>query len=159
MIRYLSSLIKGSTINDDYHSIQFKAKHVSFLSGTLDYQQTLKLVWCLSRQIRRHITETKTCFFTLNPANIIEINDIYVYIDDLLDIDKQDSIEITRPYLRNSEIVSPEVESSSTFPYSVHYKTIYYSLGKLVRIVSRDFDADLLAQSLHIDPLQRKILF
>jgi len=140
----INSIIKtkqiiGLTINDDYKLLTFRASSIKslrkFLSKreNITYENTLKLICCLTKQVHYLITMEHECFYEYIIENVIVIDDdkfIYLSNEDLLKFTKSNKIKFTKPFGRQG-FVSPEVLKINIIPSELNYKTIYYSLGAL----------------------------
>jgi len=141
----INSLIKTkllicSNISDDYQSISFKASSVKSLKKfmnkkeNINYENTLKLIVSLSKQLQYLITTECECFYEYNIENIIVIdNDNFIYLsnDDLLKLSETNKVIFNKPFSRNG-FISPELFKINSIPSELNYKTIYYSLGALI---------------------------
>lgn len=134
--------ILGATVNDDYKSINFNAISVKSFSkyqgdlyrrlGTknMSYDDALRLISCLTNQIRYLIVNESKTFYLYDPANIIVINDfkfMYLSEEHLMNI-RENSIQIDRPFSCLG-FFSPEMVRITSIPSEINYKIIYYSLG------------------------------
>lgn len=134
--------ILGATVNDDYKSINFNASSVKSFSkyqgdlyrrrGTknMSYDDALRLISCLSNQIRYLIVNESKTFYLYDPANIIVINDskfMYLSVEHLMNI-RENSIQVDRPFSCLG-FFSPEMIRITSIPSEINYKIIYYSLG------------------------------
>lgn len=137
--------ILGATVNDDYKSIAFNASSVKSFSkyqsdlyrrqGTknMSYDDALRLISCLTTQIRYLIVNESKTFYLYEPANIIVINDskfMYLSAEHLMNI-RENSIQIDRPFSCLG-FFSPEMIKINSIPSEINYKVIYYSLGALI---------------------------
>jgi hypothetical protein len=140
----INSMIKtkqiiGSSISDDYKSLTFRASSIKSLKKYLSkrenitYDNTLKLIWSLTKQLHYLITMEHECFYEFIIENIIVIDDdkfIYISNEDLLKLSKSNKIQFTKPFIREG-FISPEVFKINKIPSELNYKTIYYSLAVL----------------------------
>ena len=142
-----TNIINGTTITEDYKSITFQALSVKTLpqyllylkntqsNNTLDTPKTLKMIYYLSTQLKYLINNENKCFYRYNPDNILVIDEskfVYLSIEDLLKIEPEtENIEINT-VISFDWFVSPEILKITSIPETVHYKTIYYSLGALI---------------------------
>ena len=140
----MTNQILGATVSDDYKSITFNAISVKSFSkyqndlyknqGTknMDYENTLRLISCLTNQIQHLIIEESLCFYLYDPENLIVINDskfIYLSNTHLMKISEQ-FIQIERPFSCTG-FFSPEIMKITKIPSRINYKTIYHSLAAL----------------------------
>lgn len=140
----INSMIKtkqiiGTSISDDYMSLTFRASSIKSLKKYLSkrenitYNNTLKLIWDLTKQLHYLITVEHECFYEYIIENIIVIDDdkfIYISNEDLLKLSKTNKIQFTKPFNREG-FISPEVFKINKIPSELNYKTIYYSLAVL----------------------------
>ncbi len=74
-----------------------------------------------------------------------------------MDIDDDDNIQITDFINKNDVFLSPELKAANRIPFGAHYKTIYYSFGKLLLAISSyPFD---ISDCLSEEPVKRAIRF
>lgn len=155
LIRSLAKIIQGAMIYDDI--IRFKAARIERFSGKLtSYEESLRFIWCIATQLKYLILETQSGFYTFRLENIWRIDDKFVYIDDLMEIDDSDNIVITHFINQRDLLLSPELRDAAA-PVSVHYKTIYYSFGKLLQTIS-DYPLDI-SDCILKEPEKRAIRF
>lgn len=140
----INSMIKtkqiiGTSINDDNTSLTFRASSIKSLKKyiskreNITYDNTLKLIWDLTKQLHYLITIEHECFYEYIIENIIVIDDdkfIYISNEDLLKLSKTNKIQFTKPFNREG-FISPEVFKINKIPSELNYKTIYYSLAVL----------------------------
>lgn len=150
----ISSIIKtkiilGATVTDNYDTLIFNAttvktfdnfhKEQTVLNGTrkLPIQIVSKMIYDLSCQLKYLIIYENKTFLGYNKKNIIVIDDnkyIYLTNEYLKDIDKynDETIMVSSPFTTNDFYLSPELKVVKELPSYIHYKTSYYSLGKLI---------------------------
>ena len=135
-----TKLIIGSLISDNYKDLTFRASSVKslkkFISNkeNINYENTLKLIVSLTKQIQYLILSECECFYEYIFENIIVIDDdkfIYLSNNDLLKLSESKKIIFLNPFNRNG-FISPEILKINSIPSELNYKTIYYSLGALV---------------------------
>ena len=140
-----SGILLGATISDHYQSITFRANKVenyqTHKKKEQKYEKAMKLLYDFGRQIKYLITKEKKCFYRLNPENLIIIDEtkyIYLSTSDLVNIQEQEreeqennNVTIYVPFTKNL-FDSPEINRIIQIPAKVHYKSIYYSLAKLI---------------------------
>jgi hypothetical protein len=137
LIHSLAKIIKGSMIYDDDRIIRFKVGRIESLGEKkLSYEESLQFIWCIATQLKYLILDKRSCFYTFRLENIWRIDDKFVYIDDLMEMDEVDNIVITHFINKADPFLSPELIVAERIPFSVHYKTIYYSFGKLLQTIS-----------------------
>ena len=158
LVRSLAKIIHGAMVYDDDRIIRFNAGSIRTLGeNMLTYEESLQFVWCIATQIKHMITFHRSCFYTFRLENIWRIGDKFVYIDDVMEIDDADNIVITHFINKDDPLLSPELRLMERVPFRVHYKTIYYSFGKLLQTIS-DFPLDV-TSCLSEDPEKRIIAF
>ena len=136
LIHSLAKVIKGAMIYDDDRIIRFKAVSIERLGiKRLSYDETLQFIWCIATQLKFLILERRSCFYTFRIQHIWRIDGNFVYIDDLMEVDDADNMEVTHFINKSDLFISPELRSSERVPCYVHYKTIYYSFGKLLQTI------------------------
>lgn len=127
-----TGLLLGSTITDNFQSIQFRATNLQKLNTTvkLNYSNLLNLFYCLTNQIHYLIEKEKKCFYTFNPENIMIIdNKQYIYLSpELYSLNVDQNLTLFKPFLK-SKYNSPELNNATTLPLTIHYKSIYFSLA------------------------------
>jgi len=164
-----TKLIIGSTITDDFRTLTFKSLNIQSLkqlqntlierNGTkkFSYELSLRMLLSLSKQLSYFLTKTDVCFFKYNPKNVLVIDEeIFLYLsnDDLVKREDEELLIIT-PFLWK-DYVSPELQSITSIPTKINYKSIIYSLGLL--IIDRVLE-DELSHILEIAKDDEKILF
>jgi hypothetical protein len=144
----LESIIKpkillGTTITNDYKTIQIKATSIKTLSQykkllkkkhqQYNYEIILKMLIDLTRQLE-YLIKKKVTFIGYHAENIIIIDDnkfFYLSDEHLYNINKE-TITITSPFSKDDFVLSPELTKITEIPSKVHYKTSYYSLACLI---------------------------
>lgn len=143
LIHSLAKVIKGAMIYDDDRIIRFKSCSIErFGEKKLTYEESLQFIWCIATQLKFLILEKRSCFYTFRLEYIWRIDGNFVYIDDLMEVDDADNIEVTHFPNKDDLFISPELRGSERFPFRVHYKTIYYSFGKLLQTIG-DYPLDV----------------
>jgi hypothetical protein len=167
-----SKLIIGSSISDNFHTLTFKSLNIQSLSdfqnsliernGTkrFTYELSLRMLLSLSKQLSYLLTKTNVCFFKYNPKNVLVIDEeIFLYLsnDDLVKREDEDFIIITPFSLKH--YISPELQSITSIPTKINYKTIIYSLGLLVAnsILEDEFSQLLTDDKLLFDEIKKSI--
>ena len=117
-----SKLLKGSTIKNNYKSLQFNA--TSVVTYNPEKQATLnesqKIIVSLVTQLEYLIKNESRCFLGYNKEDLIIINDnIYIYLgcDYLCDIlqnmiykkENLNKILLSMPFNQNDFFISPEI--------------------------------------------------
>jgi hypothetical protein len=158
-------LIVGATVTNDYTRLIFKATSVTRVPDTLDYKQTLQLIYCLASQIKYLVIDEQHCFYTFSLDNLYMIDgDTFVYIsnDHLMELDG-DQLQIVYPFSKDDEFISPEMHAITYIPATTHYKTIYYSLALIIKRLYRGEESYALTQLLRRciceEPSERTIVF
>ena len=170
----INSMIKtkqiiGSSINDDYKSLTFRASSIKSLKKFLSkrenitYENTLKLIWSLTKQLHYLITIEHECFYEYIIENIIVIDDdkfIYISNEDLLKLSKSNKIQFTKPFNREG-FISPEVFKINNIPSELNYKTIYYSLAVLAVyfLFDKNINNNDLSNEENLKPIEGTKLF
>ena len=135
-----TKLIIASSISDDYKTLSFRSSSVKsfkkFISNkeNVNYENTLKIIVSLCKQLQYLITIKYECFYEYIIENIIVIDDdkfIYLSNEDLLKLSESNKINFIKPFNREG-LISPELLKINSIPSELNYKTIYYSLGALV---------------------------
>jgi hypothetical protein len=135
-----TKLVISSKISDDYQSISFKASSIKSIKKfmnkkeNINYENTLKIIVSLTKQLQYLITSECECFYEYNIQNIIVIdNDKFIYLsnDDLLKLSETNKVNFNKPFSRNG-FISPELLKINSIPSELNYKTIYYSLAALI---------------------------
>ena len=134
----VTKIITGATVTDDYMSLSFNATSVkslkSFLNSSLPYELVLKIIYQLSIQLKYLIETHNETFIGYNINNVIVIDDttfVYISNEELCKIEV-DQITITYPFSRNDFYISPDISNIKEIPSTVHYKSVFYSLGCLI---------------------------
>ena len=140
-----SKLIIGTTITDNFSTLTFKALNIQNLkqlqttlverNGTkkFSYELSLKMLLSLSKQLNYFLTKTVVCFFKYNPKNVLVLDEeIFLYLsnDDLVKREDEELLIIS-PFLLE-DYISPELQSITSIPTKINYKTVFYSLGLLI---------------------------
>ena len=170
----INSMIKtkqiiGSSISDDYKSLTFRASSIKSLKKYLSkrenitYENTLKLIWSLTKQLHYLITIEHECFYEYIIENIIVIDDdkfIYISNEDLLKLSKSNKIQFTKPFNREG-FISPEVFKINNIPSELNYKTIYYSLAVLAVyfLFDKNINNNDLSNEENLKPIEGTKLF
>jgi len=130
-------LLKGSTITNNYKSLQFKASSVMTykqLTNKLRLNDLTKIIISLVTQLDYLINNESKCFLGYNIEDLIIINDTtYIYLgsDYLQDI-KNETILVSAPFTQTEFFLSPELKQIKELPSYIHFKTCYYSLACLL---------------------------
>ena len=182
-----TNILIGTTITNDYKTLQFKAISVKSFTQYkeeqlkknhygITYQEILLLLNNLVTQMEYLIKHTKHTFIGYHPKNIIVVDDNkYIYLsNEHLHSIKNDNILLTCPFTKKDFFFSPELEKIKEIPSKIHYKTSYYSLACLIIDVFKEQEDQeemnalsikntklywLLKRCLHEEPNKRSILF
>lgn len=133
-----TKLITGATVTDDYMSLSFNATSVkslkTFLKASLPYELVLKIIYQLSIQLKYLIETHNETFIGYNINNVIVIDEttfVYISNEELCKIEVE-QITITYPFSRTDFYISPDISNIKEIPSTVHYKSVFYSLGCLI---------------------------
>ena len=148
LMKSIAQQLVGSTITNDYKEVRFRASSVKTFTRyqddlfimnrvrQMDYETTLRLVFCLSKQLEYCISQYNKAFYLFNPANLIVFNDdtfVYCSSEYLIDVNP-DKMEIvfTCPFSKVDGFISPEILAVDTIPAMVDIRSIYYGFGALI---------------------------
>ena len=142
-------LLAGCRINSNNNKITFHASNIKNLSEFMNYceekygvrkvqyNDALKIIWCLSQQIY-FLEKLGFTFYKLDMKNIIVIDDTkFIYLDNeaLIPIvkTKEDKLmlEFFKPFKRNG-FLSTEIRGIIQLPKLIDYRAIYQSLAQLI---------------------------
>lgn len=134
-----TKIILGSTIMKNYTVMSFHANNIQTLkeyysSGKVSYNIFMRLIYCLSVQLKYLIEICHKAFIGYSPEHIMVINNdrfIYMNVNQLRNI-HHECIDITYPFSPNDFYMSPEHRSIEEIPTNIHYKACYYSLACLI---------------------------
>lgn len=154
-----SNLIQthNSTITDNYQTLLIKAKSITkFDDFLMDQYQTntqqqfenkkydigLQIIKHLMKQLKS-LFDYKHTFYAFSLDHLFVIDNqtfIYLNLEHLLPLDPKNTIKsnstftLKIPFQReiNGLFLSPEIQEMNELPFSLHYKTIYYSLGAVI---------------------------
>jgi len=141
-----------STITDNYQTILIQAKTVTNFNDFLmnqyqtntqeqfenkKYDIALQIIQHLMKQLKSLLDYKHTFYaFSLDHLFIIDNQTfIYLNLEHLLPLDpKTKTITLKIPFQReiNGLFLSPEIQEMNELPFSLDYKSIYYSLGALI---------------------------
>ena len=101
----------------------------------MDCDIIFNIILSLTLQLKNLIND-KVCFYKYDINNMLVIDNntfIYVSLSDLLNINNEQNVIISNPFLKNNaNLLSPELLLIDNIPSSIHYKSIYWSLGMLI---------------------------
>jgi len=141
----VNSIIKtkqiiATNICDAYTFLFFRASSVKsfkqFISKNknITYENTLKLIFSLTKQLQYLITHEHKCYYQFDIDNIIVIDNyhfLYLSNENLIDLSDSNNLLFFQPFCRDG-FISPEIANIKIIPAEIHFKTIYYSLGLLI---------------------------
>jgi hypothetical protein len=141
----VNSIIKtkqiiATNICDDYTFLFFRASSVKsfkqFISKNknITYENTLKLIFSLTKQLEYLIKIEHKCYYQIDIENIIVIDNyhfLYLSNENLMDLSDSNNLLFFKPFCRDG-FISPEIANIKIIPAEIHFKTIYYSLGLLI---------------------------
>ena len=143
-----SRIIPGSTTDETYKSITFKAESVKSMKQYMqDYivekgrkcllvSDMVKMLRSLVMQLNYMLTKLNSTIIGYNPENIIVINgEKFAFLGSELvaeiDVDTEHAM-ICCPFSQSDFYFSPEILSIKELPSYIHYKTSYFSLACLI---------------------------
>jgi len=125
----------------DGNNISFYANKIQTFTDWIQYKHVLEcdlifnIILSLTMQLKSLIND-KVCFYKYDINNMFVIDNttfIYVSLSDLLNINNEQTIIISTPFLKNNvNLLSPELLLINNIPSNIHYKSIYWSLGMLI---------------------------
>jgi len=133
-----TKMLRGATIIDDYRTVIFNAvsvepfqtKHFRTVS------QTARLVFSLTTQLQYMVRECSHTFLGYNTENLLVIDgQKVIFLDTSLvnEIDEDGcSVALVSTFEESDFFFSPELKRVKEFPFYIHYKTVYFSLGCLL---------------------------
>jgi hypothetical protein len=147
-----------STITDNYQTLLIKAKSITkFDDFLIDQYQTntqqqfenkkyefaLQIIQDLMKQLKS-LLNYKHTFYAFSLEHLFVIDNqhfIYLNLDHLLPLDIESKIKKQNPTItlkipfqreKHGLFLSPEIQEMNELPFSLDYKSIYYSLGALI---------------------------
>jgi hypothetical protein len=134
-----TKLLPGVHYNSETEDLLFVAESVDTLERTLErckdkkmpHDTCVKMIYCLSKQLDE-LEKLHKMFYGLDLNDILVINDdIFIIATSKYLMPMSDKhITFYAPF-HIPTYASPELKSIKGIPTEVHYKTIYYSLGKI----------------------------
>jgi hypothetical protein len=126
-----------TTINKENNQTKlfFNATSISQLKKKHHYNQSLRLLYHLTKQINYLIQHAEHCFLGYSPDHAIIIDEnkcIYLSSEHLQPIHNKKYLSITYPFSKDDFFLSPELKNVREIPSQIHYKTSYYSLACLI---------------------------
>jgi len=151
LMRSIKHMFDTCTCTQIKNNLFIKAKNIRFYKDFIDEEYLkngsirlshawcLRIVYCLSKQIEYLIGNESKCFYKLDFDHLLVIEDVFFYLspESLVQLEKG-MLQIPHSLLEKKDgFFSPElldfIDSVSGFVSgSIHYKTIYYSLGLLL---------------------------
>lgn len=149
LMRSIKHMFDTFTCTQIKNKLFIKAKNIRFYKDFIDEEYLkngsmrlshawcLRIVYCLSKQIEYLIANESKCFYKLDFDHLLVIEDVFFYLSpESLSQVVQGMLQIPHsPLEKKDGFFSPElldfIGSCSGFG-SIHYKTIYYSLGLLL---------------------------
>jgi len=133
-----TKILRGATITDDYRTVVFNAVSVEpFQSKHFrTVSQTAHLVFSLTTQLRYMVDECSHTCLGYNTENLLVIDGQKVIFLDSSIINEIEedgcSVAVVSPFEETDFFLSPELKGVKDFPFYIHYKTSYFSLGCLL---------------------------
>jgi hypothetical protein len=131
-----TNLLVGVSINNFFTEITFQAHSVFPLKEFIKknnwrYEKTLELILSLTKQIF-YLKKQENSYYGLDLDLIVVINEnIFLQIStELLVPLTKEHIQLHSPFSKKI-FISPELFYLYKLPDSIHFKTIYYSIGSL----------------------------
>ena len=167
LMRSVKDMLDTSICTQIKNNLILKAKKVRYYSDFLN-EETLKhgvnsplshtwclrIVYCLSKQIEYLVSNESKCFYKLDYHHLLVMDDCFFYLSPNALIPVEEEKMHIYSYSLKDGFFSPELNQKTlTIPISVHYKTIYYSLGLLLVSALKD-DNDKNLQNIQ-NPLEK----
>lgn len=165
-----TKIVHGATITDHYKTLYFNATSVkSFAmyqndlrkkngSSRVPYNHVVLMFFYLGKQLEHLIKNEDKCFYAYKPDNIIVIDDnkfIYLSENYLSDIENKDDLIIVTPFNKERNcFMCPKIRQINELPFSLSYKTSYYSLCLLL-IYALTYETDFLEET--GEPINKRI--
>jgi hypothetical protein len=147
LILSIQKNIRGATCSHDYQLLTFKACSVEMFKQNKTKKPGIKMVanmvFSLSSQLKYMIDEYSYTFLGFNTENIMVIDGskfLCLDIELMNEIDEQSTTTIFSPFKSTDFFFSPEFKKASKLPLTIHYKTVYFSLGCLLLYVLLSYD-------------------
>lgn len=130
-------IIKAKKVQ--YYSDFLSEEYLKHGSNQLSHAWCLRIVYCLSKQIEYLVSNEYKCFYKLDYHHLMVIDDCFFYLSPNALIPLEEEKMHIYSYSLKDGFFSPEfVQNNLLIPISVHYKTIYYSLGLLLVSALKD---------------------
>ena len=165
-----SRLIIGSSTDESYKTITFKAESVKTLKQYLyDYNlktgnknilvvDLVKMITSLVMQLSYLLEKTYSTIIGYNPEEIIVINEkkfVFLGSELIAKLDKDtEEVVISYPFNTMDFFVSPELLKIKEIPIYVNYKISYFSLACLLLFVISGDDEFYKEYLIHKEPLK-----
>ena len=170
-----------STITDNYQTLIIKAKSITKFDDFLNFSRetntqeqfenkkydiALQIIQDLIKQMKS-LFDYKHTFYAFSLEHLLVIDNqtfIYLNLEHLLPLDIESKIKKQNPTLTlkipfqreiDGLFLSPEIQKMNELPFSLDYKTIYYSLGAL--IIYFLFDKQIQENNIKINELLKPI--
>ena len=167
LMRSIKDMLDTSICTQIKNTLIIKAKKVRYYSdflseeylkhGTnspLSHVWCLRIAYCLSKQIEYLVSNESKCFYKLDYHHLMVMDDCFFYLSPNALIPVEEEKMHIYSYSLKDGFFSPELNQKTlTIPISLHYKTIYYSLGLLLVSALKD-DNDKNLQNLQ-NPLEK----
>ena len=151
LLRSVKNMLDTSICTQVKNNLIIKAKKVRYYSdflneeylkhgrSPLSHAWCLRIAYCLSKQIEYLVSNESKCFYKLDFNHLIVIEDCFFYLSPTALIPLEDEKMHIYSYSLKDGFFSPELNQKTlTIPISLHYKTIYYSLGLLLVSALKD---------------------
>jgi len=140
-----TNFLNNITITSDNKTIIIKVKTLITLEDykkntnienntrNLSYHDCLHCLYSLTKQLEYLLEKESACFYTYEPENIIIINrNIYLHLSTSHLVEFKNKKLRLNKLFEKTENISPEIKNIKNLPFEINYKTMYYSLGKLL---------------------------
>jgi len=153
LMRSIKDMLDTSICTQIKNTLIIKAKKVRYYSdflneeylkhgrSPLSHAWCLRIAYCLSKQIEYLVSNESKCFYKLDFNHLIVIEDCFFYLSPTALIPLEEEKMHIYSYSVKDGFFSPELNQKTltmTIPISLHYKTIYYSLGLLLVSALKD---------------------
>ena len=153
LMRSIKDMLDTSICTQIKNTLIIKAKKVRYYSDFLNEEYLkhginsplshvwcLRIAYCLSKQIEYLVSNESKCFYKLDYHHLIVIEDCFFYLSPTALIPLEEEKMHIYSYSLKDGFFSPELtlDSKVIIPISLHYKTIYYSLGLLLVSALKD---------------------
>ena len=169
LMRSVKDMLDTSICTQVKNNLILKAKKVRYYSdflreeylkhgrSPLSHAWCLRIAYCLSKQIEYLISNESKCFYKLDYHHLLVMDDCFFYLSPTALIPLEEEKMHIYSYSLKDGFFSPELNQKTlTIPISVHYKTIYYSLGLLLVSALKD-DNDVYNNDYSVQNLQNPL--